>query len=179
MLSHWEIHVWSKRSAINNGVNQDIWSLNFPCDYPKLRTVFQSKVLYTMPLFSLFWKFKPTPPIAWKMVSIVYSPTFEANLIPCSSWRHSTSQEDRIFSLTIPDLMALYKAFSFHYVPLVCTRPLCVWSGSTCVCTCMLSLFSCVWLFATLWTVACQAPLSVGLSYLTSKKNESLIFVFS
>ena len=29
---------------------------------------------------------------------------------------------------------------------------------------CMLSLFSCVWLFATPWTVACQAPLSMGFS---------------
>ena len=28
----------------------------------------------------------------------------------------------------------------------------------------MLSLFSCVQLFATLWTVACQAPLSMGFS---------------
>ena len=30
------------------------------------------------------------------------------------------------------------------------------------VCICMISCFSCVWLFATLWTVACQAPLSMG-----------------
>ena len=29
---------------------------------------------------------------------------------------------------------------------------------------CMLSCFSCVWLCATLWTVACQPPLSVGFS---------------
>ena len=29
---------------------------------------------------------------------------------------------------------------------------------------CMLSLFSCVWLFATLWTVARQAPLSMEFS---------------
>ena len=29
---------------------------------------------------------------------------------------------------------------------------------------CVLSHFSCVWLFATLWTVACQAPLSMGFS---------------
>ena len=27
----------------------------------------------------------------------------------------------------------------------------------------MLSCFSCVWLFATLWIVACQAPLSLGI----------------
>ena len=29
---------------------------------------------------------------------------------------------------------------------------------------CMLSHFSCVWLFATLWTEHCQAPLSMGFS---------------
>ena len=29
---------------------------------------------------------------------------------------------------------------------------------------CMLSRLSRVWLFATLWTIACQAPLSMGLS---------------
>ena len=27
---------------------------------------------------------------------------------------------------------------------------------------CMLSRYSCVWQFATLWTIACQAPLSMG-----------------
>ena len=32
-------------------------------------------------------------------------------------------------------------------------------------CTCMLCCFSCVWLFATPWTVACQAPLSMGFSW--------------
>ena len=32
------------------------------------------------------------------------------------------------------------------------------------VCVCVLSCFSCVRLFATLWTVACQAPLSMGFS---------------
>ena len=29
----------------------------------------------------------------------------------------------------------------------------------------MLSHFSCVWLFATLWTIGCQAPLSMGFSW--------------
>ena len=32
------------------------------------------------------------------------------------------------------------------------------------VCACVLRHFSCVWLCATLWTVACQAPLSMGFS---------------
>ena len=34
----------------------------------------------------------------------------------------------------------------------------------TCHYACMLSCFSCVWLFATPWTVACQAPLFMGFS---------------
>ena len=33
-----------------------------------------------------------------------------------------------------------------------------------CVCACLLSRFICVWLFATLWIVACQAPSSIGFS---------------
>ena len=33
-----------------------------------------------------------------------------------------------------------------------------------CVCVCVLSHFSCVWLCVTLWTVACQAPLSMRFS---------------
>ena len=33
-----------------------------------------------------------------------------------------------------------------------------------CLCACILSCFSHVQLFVTLWTVACQAPLSMGLS---------------
>ena len=31
------------------------------------------------------------------------------------------------------------------------------------ICMCMLSCFSCVWLFSTPWTVACQVPLSMGI----------------
>ena len=32
------------------------------------------------------------------------------------------------------------------------------------LCVCVLSRFSCVWPFETTWTVACQAPLSMGFS---------------
>ena len=35
--------------------------------------------------------------------------------------------------------------------------------GCACVCVCALKSLSHVWLFATSWTVACQAPLSMGL----------------
>ena len=37
-------------------------------------------------------------------------------------------------------------------------------SPSRLLCACLLNCFSCVLRFATLWTVACQAPLSMGLS---------------
>ena len=50
-------------------------------------------------------------------------------------------------------LMSLL-AFHKRHPPTVCV----------CVCVCTLSCFSCVWLFATLWTIACQAPLSMGFS---------------
>ena len=33
-----------------------------------------------------------------------------------------------------------------------------------CVCVCVLSQFSCVRLFVTLWIIACRAPLSLGFS---------------
>ena len=37
-------------------------------------------------------------------------------------------------------------------------------SGISVVCACTLSHFSCIWLYATIWTAACQAPLSLGFS---------------
>ena len=33
---------------------------------------------------------------------------------------------------------------------------------NVCLCVCVLSHFSCVWLFATLWTSVCQAPRTPG-----------------
>ena len=36
------------------------------------------------------------------------------------------------------------------------------WTGMTWLCLCVLSCFSCVHLFAMLWTIACQASLSMG-----------------
>ena len=45
-------------------------------------------------------------------------------------------------------------------------EPQCLWRGHKIpgVCACMLSCFSCVWLCATLWTVAHQGSLSMGFS---------------
>ena len=42
---------------------------------------------------------------------------------------------------------------------------------NVCVRVCVLSHFSPVWLFVTLWTVAHQAPLSMGFSRKKKKKN--------
>ena len=42
-------------------------------------------------------------------------------------------------------------------------------------CACVLSCFSCVWLFATLWTIACPVPLSMGFfrqEYWSGKKKK-------
>ena len=44
------------------------------------------------------------------------------------------------------------------YMFCICT------SSSFPMCACVLRHFSSVWLFATLWTVACQAPVSMGSS---------------
>ena len=38
------------------------------------------------------------------------------------------------------------------------------WTEVNWILMCLLSCFSHIWLFATLWTIACQAPLSVGFS---------------
>ena len=40
----------------------------------------------------------------------------------------------------------------------------CDWYNHYGACVCLLSRFSCVQLFATLWTVACQSSLSIGFS---------------
>ena len=39
-----------------------------------------------------------------------------------------------------------------------------LWSPWLYMCACMLSYLSCVQLFVTLWTIACQIPLSMGFS---------------
>ena len=56
---------------------------------------------------------------------------------------------------------------SNHRILVLIQHTYCVylyWHRSYSVCACVLSCFSHVWLFATLWTVACQAPLSMGFS---------------
>ena len=39
-----------------------------------------------------------------------------------------------------------------------------------CVCVCVLNRFRCIWLFVTLWTIAHQAPLSMGSPGMNTKE---------
>ena len=41
---------------------------------------------------------------------------------------------------------------------------ICLWSLKGYACACVVSHFSCAQLFSTLWTIACQDPLSMGFS---------------
>ena len=58
-------------------------------------------------------------------------------------------------------MMLFYSLLWLSSIPLHVYVCVCV---CVCVCMCMLSRFSHVWFFATLWTVAHQAPLSMGFS---------------
>ena len=70
------------------------------------------------------------------------------------------SKDDFILNLTMTQYSCLNLA--------VCTiRRVILWEYKcvcVCVCVCMLHHFSHVSLFVILWTVACQAPVSMGLS---------------
>ena len=57
-------------------------------------------------------------------------------------------------------MIVLYLAFNWQFQEIVFLG-VCM---CACVCASVLSHFSHVWLFVTLWTVACQAPLSMGFS---------------
>ena len=60
---------------------------------------------------------------------------------------------------------ALVLTLSSHGPPSGCVVCVLIFSSyEVCVGACILSCFSPVQLFATLWTVACQAPLSLGFS---------------
>ena len=55
------------------------------------------------------------------------------------------------------------RSFQFR-IPKACHGICYCWVLYMCLSAHMLSRFSCVWLFVTPWTVACQAPLSMGFS---------------
>ena len=56
--------------------------------------------------------------------------------------------------------MEIWGFFFFHFF--IKNFP---WSTIWLPCVCVLSCFSCVWLCATTWTIACQIPLSMGFSW--------------
>ena len=77
-----------------------------------------------------------------------------ASLLPQVLWKILSSHEDsckHTLLLYFPSLLYLFIYFSKHYVCL------------TIMCCAVVSHFSCVWLFVTPWTVAHQAPLSMGI----------------
>ena len=96
---------------------------------------------------------RPPSSLAWTMA--VDSRWHSGSpLLPCSWVRNSQYQRG---------LFKIYHLKSSHYWDF----PVVQWLRRAC----MLSRFSCVQLFATLSTVACQAPLSKGFSWQKKKKK--------
>ena len=97
----------------------------------------------------------------------------EAEAMTCSLKLEMTYTSDRALRCLqnfytkegrhFPDVLA-----SIHFLPHSSWQPLNLLSASTkekvSYCCCVLSRFSCVPVCATLWTVACQAALSMGFS---------------
>ena len=86
-----------------------------------------------------------------------------SNSCPLSQWCHPTiSSSVTPFSsgvttggLSLKELVYFMQIIKFTGLQLIAEFP----------CVCMLSHFSCVWPFATLWTAACQASLSFAISW--------------
>ena len=78
----------------------------------------------------------------------------EARVPVCDKWQFRKTA-----------LICFWLSFLIYEVKIKSNLPSC-WEDymCVCVCVCVLSHFSCVWLFATLWTVAHQAPLFMGFS---------------
>lgn len=57
--SHWEIHFQSKRSAINNGANRDIWSPSSPCDVSNSELLFSHRFYTQCPDFPFSESLRP------------------------------------------------------------------------------------------------------------------------
>ena len=67
-----------------------------------------------------------------------------------------TSPSDIIFQCS-PVLLTLVILFTTQHLTFISASPIKKFDSA-----CMLSHFSCIQLCAILWTVACQAPLSMG-----------------
>ena len=78
----------------------------------------------------------------------------EARVPVCDKWQFRKTA-----------LICFWLSFLIYDVKIKSNLPSC-WEDYVCVCVCVCvwSRFSCVWLFETLWTVAHQAPLSMGFS---------------
>ena len=64
----------------------------------------------------------------------------------------------------VQDSLGFHVTVGYHASDLVSGSLVLWFSCSSKVHVCVLSCFSCVWLFATIWTVALQAPLFMGFS---------------
>ena len=107
----------------------------------------------------------------------------------CALWEAPTRQSSRIVIITTESVAQLY-IWTFMwflwrqtFIQWVCLHFSITWPLPD-----MVSHFSCVWLFATLWTIAGQAPLSMGfsrqeywsgLAYKQLKKTENAMIIDS
>ena len=128
----------------------------------------------SIPLLGIY----PEKNIIWKDT---YTPIFTAALFTIArTWKQPKhpSTEEQIKKMRYIYTMEYYSATKENKMPFIAT-----WMNLeigmlseisqteretsyavTFVRSCILIHFSCVWLFATLWTVALQAPLSMGFS---------------
>ena len=88
--------------------------------------------------FLKWWEYQTTLPVSWENSMQVKKPQLELNI---EQWIFSKLRKEYV------------KAAYYHPVFLTSMQN-----------SCMLIHFSCVWLFATLWTLAHQAPVSMKLS---------------
>ena len=122
---------------------KEYWS-GLPCpppgDLPKPGRIYATK----LPLFLVVWQNSRIIPVTklWSCCCCV------ASVVSNSSWPHR-QQPTRIFCLW--DSPGKNTGMGCHFL-------------LQCMHACMLSHFSRVWLCATLWTAAHQAPLSTGFS---------------
>ena len=130
-------------SSVHGASPGKYWS-GLPCpppgDLPKPGRIYATK----LPLFLVVWQNSRIIPVTklWSCCCCV------ASVVSNSSWPHR-QQPTRIFCLW--DSPGKNTGMGCHFL-------------LQCMHACMLSHFSRVWLCATLWTAAHQAPLSTGFS---------------
>ena len=96
----------------------------------------------------------PSPPPPFSSSSSFFFAFFL--LMCCRSQCHvSFSYTAKWFGYTHTSIYSFSHSFPFSF-------SLCMWHIAVHICMCVLSCFSRAQLFATPWTIACQAPLSMG-----------------